>query len=90
VNRPNYTTDTPDTTQDQTAAVIAAIEQFKRDTTTTKDTDQQTGNPLTSPWKRAALDEGVTRQPNPSRASRAIARSLAPRLSDPAVTVPGL
>jgi hypothetical protein len=59
---------TPDATPEEAAAAVAAIEQFTRDTATTQDTGQRAGGPLVSPWKRAALTEGVSRQPVPENA----------------------
>ena len=56
---------TPDATPDEAAAVVAALEQFLGDTATTEDTGQRAGVALVSPWKRAALAEGVMRQPVP-------------------------
>jgi Acyl-CoA carboxylase epsilon subunit len=50
-------------TPEEAAAVVAALEQFERDTATTQDTGQRAGGPLISPWQRAALAEGVVRQP---------------------------
>ncbi len=44
----------------QAAALIAAIEQFLRDTTPVS---QPGLKPVLSPWKRAALEDGVSRQP---------------------------
>jgi hypothetical protein len=59
---------TPDATSEEAAATVAALEQFKRDTATTQDTGQRAGGPLVSPWKQAALTEGVNRQPGPENA----------------------
>jgi hypothetical protein len=55
----------PAATPEEAAAVIAAIERFRLDTATTEDTGQRAGGPFISPWKRAALVEGVARQPGP-------------------------
>ena len=52
----------PDPTAEEAAAVIAAIEQFLRDTTVLADTTLRQPAAL-NPWKRAALAEGVARQP---------------------------
>jgi hypothetical protein len=56
---------TPDATPEEAAAVIAAVERFRRDTVTDSATGQRAGSPFVSPWKRAALAEGVSRQPGP-------------------------
>jgi hypothetical protein len=56
---------TPDATPEEAAAVIAAVERFRRDTATDLATGQRAGSPFVSPWKRAALVEGVSRQPDP-------------------------
>jgi hypothetical protein len=53
----------PDATPEEAAAVVAALEQFMRDTATDAATGQRAGSPFVSPWKRAALVEGVSRQP---------------------------
>ena len=53
---------TPDPTPEEAAAVIAAIEQFLRDTTVL--VDAAPAPAMLSPWKRAALAEGVARQPS--------------------------
>jgi hypothetical protein len=55
--------DTLAATPEESAAVVAAIEQFVRDTATTEDTGQRAGGPLISEWQRVALAEGVVRQP---------------------------
>jgi hypothetical protein len=54
----------PDATADEAVAVVAALEQFMRDAATAVATGQPASGPFVSPWKRAALAEGVTRQPN--------------------------
>jgi hypothetical protein len=46
---------------EEAAAVVAAIEQFLRDTTPPPPDPPA---PVPSAWKQAALAEGVTRQPN--------------------------
>jgi hypothetical protein len=56
---------TPDAMPEEAAAVIAAVERFRRDTATDLATGQRAGSPFVSPWKRAALAEGVSRQPGP-------------------------
>jgi hypothetical protein len=58
---------TPGATPEEAAAVVAALERFLHDTATTEDTGQRAGVPLVSPWKRAALAEGVSRPPLPGR-----------------------
>ena len=50
----------PTASDEETAAVIAAIEQYLRDTAVRIEAPAQ---PEPSPWKRAALLEGVSRQP---------------------------
>jgi hypothetical protein len=59
------TTFTPDATPEEAAAMVAAVERFRRDTATDMATGQRAGSPFVSPWKRAALAEGVSRQPGP-------------------------
>ncbi len=54
----------PDATPDETAAAIAAVEQFRRDTATVEAGGQRAAGPFVSPWKTAALLEGVTRAPD--------------------------
>jgi hypothetical protein len=56
---------TPDATPEEAASVVAALEQFTRDTAATEATGQRAGGPFVSPWKQAALAEGVSRQPGP-------------------------
>jgi hypothetical protein len=51
----------PDPSPEEAAAVIAAIEQFLRDTAPLPAPNPE---PAMSPWKRAALAEGVARQPD--------------------------
>jgi hypothetical protein len=46
---------------EEVAALIAAIEQFLRDTAPAPVVAAQ---PAPSPWKRAALAEGIARQPD--------------------------
>jgi hypothetical protein len=50
----------PDPSPEEVAAVIAALEQFLRDTAPRIEAPAQS---KPSPWKRAALEEGVSRQP---------------------------
>jgi hypothetical protein len=52
-----------DPAPEETAAVIAALEQFLRDTTPAV---VVAAEPAISPWKRAGLAEGVSRQPGPA------------------------
>lgn len=47
-------------TPEEAAAVIAAIEQFLRDTA-----PAPAREPALNPWKRAALAEALARQPDP-------------------------
>jgi hypothetical protein len=54
----------PDPTPEEAAAVIAAIEQYLRDTASPPE-PAQSPDPAVSPWKRAALAEGISRQPEP-------------------------
>lgn len=63
--RPHLTVVGPDATPEETAAVVAALERFRRYTATDVDTGQRAGGPVVSPWRRAALVEGVSRQPVP-------------------------
>lgn len=44
------------------AAVVAAVEQFQRDTAPAATAAKQTDRP--SPWRRAGLEDGVSRQPD--------------------------
>jgi len=53
----------PDPSPEEAAAVIAGIEQFLRDTAVRI---TPTVPPSASPWKRAALAEGVSRAPERS------------------------
>ncbi len=50
----------PAASAEEAAAVIAAIEQYLRDTAPVMEAPAE---PKLSPWKRAALLEGVSRQP---------------------------
>jgi len=49
---------------EETAAIVAAIGQFRRDTAPAPAADQRIGGQVLPPWKRAALDEGVARAPD--------------------------
>ena len=51
----------PEPSSEEAVAVIAAIEQHLRDTAPQFEVPAQ---PQPSPWKRAALAEGVSRQPD--------------------------
>lgn len=55
----------PPAAPDEAAAVIAAIEQFLRDTAPAP-VLRPAADPRPSAWKRAALAEGVLRRPEPS------------------------
>jgi len=48
--------------QEEAAAVLAAIEQFTRETAST--TAPAPPAPAISPWKRAALLEGISHKPD--------------------------
>jgi hypothetical protein len=50
----------PQPSPEEAAAVIAALEQFLRDTAPVTEAPVE---PKLSPWTRAALIEGVSRQP---------------------------
>jgi hypothetical protein len=50
----------PDPSPEEAVAVIAAIEQFLRDT---ESPSAAAAEPAVSSWRAAALHEGVTRQP---------------------------
>jgi hypothetical protein len=52
----------PDPSAEEAAAVIAAIEQYLHDTASPPD-PAPSPDPSLSPWKRAALAEGIARQP---------------------------
>lgn len=45
---------------EEAAAIVSALEQFLADTAPPPEPELEAG---VSPWKRAALDEGVDRQP---------------------------
>ena len=57
--RPKLTILAPDASPEEAAAVVAALERFMRDSAPTR----AAGPPRRSPWQRAALEEGVSRQP---------------------------
>jgi hypothetical protein len=52
----------PAPSPEEAAAVIAAIEQYLRDTASPP-VRAQSSDPALSPWKRAALAEGIARRP---------------------------
>ena len=58
--RPKLTIVAPDASPEEAAAVVAALERFMRATAPTlvPPTPQQ------NPWQRAALHEGITREPS--------------------------
>jgi hypothetical protein len=58
--RPQLEIVAPDASPEEAAAIVAALEQFMRDTAPVIETSPE---PTLSPWKRAALAEGVSRQP---------------------------
>jgi len=53
---------TPDPTPEEAAAIVAAVERFLRDTAPASAPPDPAL--ALSPWKRAALEEGVTRRPD--------------------------
>ena len=59
--RPQLTIVAPNATEEEAAAVVAALERFMRDTTP----PLAPPAPSPGPWLRAALDEGVARAPEP-------------------------
>jgi hypothetical protein len=59
--RPELKITTPGATPDQAAALVAAVEQFLRDTAPPPVAPEP---PAPSAWKRAALAEGVDRRPD--------------------------
>jgi hypothetical protein len=58
--RPQLTIVAPGASPEEAAAVVAALEQFMRDTAPVV---QPAAPAPVSAWKRAALAEGVSRQP---------------------------
>lgn len=58
--RPRLEIIAPGASPEEAAAVVAALEQFMRDTAPPPVPDLP---PQINPWKRAALHEGVSRQP---------------------------
>lgn len=59
--RPKLTLVAPDATAEEAAVVVAALERFMRETAPVP----RVPKPENRPWQRAALHEGVTRQPLP-------------------------
>lgn len=57
--RPKLTIVAPDASPEEAAAVVAALERFMRDTAPARVAGPQARNP----WQRAALEEGISRQP---------------------------
>ena len=57
--RPQLSIVAPDASPDEAAAVIAAVEQFMRDTAPPREPSPTE----ISPWLRAALEDGVDREP---------------------------
>ena len=58
--RPQLSIVAPNATHEEAAAIVAALEQFMRDTAPVF---EEPSEPALTPWKRAALEEGVSRQP---------------------------
>jgi hypothetical protein len=58
--RPKLTIVAPDASPEEAAAVVAALERFMRETAPTPAPPPPAGP---SPWQRAALHEGVAREP---------------------------
>ena len=58
---PQVVTAKPAASPDEAAAIIAALEQFMRDTAPPP---APVEFPRPTAWKRAALDEGVSRRPD--------------------------
>jgi hypothetical protein len=56
--RPKLTMVAPSASEEEAAAVVAALERFMRDTAPPSDVEQ-----VRSPWQEAALHEGVSRSP---------------------------
>ena len=57
--RPQLTIVAPDASPEEAAAVVAALEQFMRQTAPAPATQP----PKRNPWQQAALHEGVMREP---------------------------
>lgn len=58
--RPQLQLLAPDASPEETAAIVAALEQFMRDTAPMRAVPE----PPASRWKQTALREGVSRQPD--------------------------
>jgi hypothetical protein len=58
--RPQLSIVAPNASPEEAAAIVAALEQFMRDTAPVIVEPPES---KLSPWKRAALEEGVSRQP---------------------------
>ncbi len=58
--RPKLTIVAPDASPEEAAAVVAALERFMRETAPTPAPEPP---PRLTAWQRAALHEGVTREP---------------------------
>ncbi len=56
--RPKLTIAAPSASEDEAAAVVAALERFMRDTAPPAAVEQ-----VHNPWREAALHEGVSRAP---------------------------
>ena len=61
-DRPNQEIIVPRASEEETAAVVAAVHQFVRDTAPA--TAPMAVEPLLNAWKQAALLEGISRQPD--------------------------
>lgn len=59
--RPKLTLVAPDATAEEAAAVVAALERFMRETAPVPRVAELENRP----WRRAALHEGIARQPLP-------------------------
>jgi hypothetical protein len=57
--RPQLSIVAPDASPEEAAAVVAALERFMRETAPLPAPPA----PLQNPWQRAALHEGIARQP---------------------------
>ena len=57
--RPKLTIVAPSASPEEAAAVVAALERFMRETAP----PLQPPAPRSDPWQRAALNEGINRQP---------------------------
>jgi hypothetical protein len=57
----------PSASPEEAAAIVAALERFLHDTAPAI---EQRTEPAPSPWKRAALEEGISRQPDDVRSAR--------------------